>query len=308
MDEDALAYRLKRNLVDRDEQMAILVQRVSGDQHGECFFPHAAGVGNSSNLYVWDKNVDMDAGMLRLVFGLGTRAVDRTVSDYVRIVCLDDPSRIPPMDYDDIKKYSQYGVDVLSLKDNDQTEKDLEEILSLDLKTDKELFASPDMQTAARLSELGYKDIRIPHILDFRRLLADTEFPEVMRDLLALLSHAYDYPVDVEFTVNFSSDRNFRINLLQCRPLQTRGLGKAVELPMPKDAADCFFSGRQSFMGGNARLPVDMVVYVKTRAYMELNEQGKYAVARQIGLLNKEIKGKNIMLVGPGRWEALRHR
>ncbi len=302
MDEDALAYRLKRKLVDKDEQMALLVQRVSGDQYGDYFFPHAAGVGNSSNLYVWDKNVDMDAGMLRLVFGLGTRAVDRTVSDYVRIVCLDDPSRIPPMDYDDVKKYSQHGVDVLSLKDNYQAEMDLDEILSLDLKTDKELFASPDMQTYARLSELGYKDIRIPYILDFRRLLKETEFPKVMRELLAVLSQAYDYPVDTEYTVNFSGDGSFRINLLQCRPLQTRGLGKAVELPVPKDASDCFFSGKRSFMGGNARLPVDMVVYIKTRDYMELNEQGKYAVARQIGMLNKEIAGKSIMLVGPGRW------
>lgn len=302
MDEDALAYRFKRQLVDKDEQMALLVQRVSGDQYGDYFFPHAAGVGNSSNIYVWDKNADMDAGMLRLVFGLGTRAVDRTVSDYVRIVCLDDPSRVPPMNYDDIQRYSQHGVDVLSLKHNHQAEMDLEEILSLDLKTDKELFASPDMQTCARLSELGYKGVRAPYILDFRRLLTETEFPGVMRDLLGVLSQAYNYPVDVEYTVNFSSNGKFRINLLQCRPLQTRGLGKAVELPVPRDASDCFFSGKRSFMGGNVRLPVDMVIYIKTRDYMELNEQEKYAVARQIGMLNKEIKEKSIMLVGPGRW------
>jgi hypothetical protein len=70
MNEDALAYRINRGLFDRDEQMAILVQRDSGDRHKDEFFPHIAGVGNSSNLYVWDKSVDMSAGMLRLVFGL----------------------------------------------------------------------------------------------------------------------------------------------------------------------------------------------------------------------------------------------
>ena len=79
MNEDALAYRMNRGLFEKDEQMAILIQRVSGDHFHENFFPHIAGVGNSSNLYVWDERVDMDAGMLRLVFGLGTRAVDRTV-------------------------------------------------------------------------------------------------------------------------------------------------------------------------------------------------------------------------------------
>ena len=81
--------------------MAILIQRVSGDHYQENFFPHLAGVGNSSNLYVWDESVDMDAGMLRIVFGLGTRAVDRTVSDYAKIVTFDYPLRLPLMNYDD---------------------------------------------------------------------------------------------------------------------------------------------------------------------------------------------------------------
>ncbi len=62
MNVDALEYRMNRGLFAKDEQMAILVQRVSGDHHGEHFFPHIAGVGNSSNLYVWDKSVEMEAG------------------------------------------------------------------------------------------------------------------------------------------------------------------------------------------------------------------------------------------------------
>lgn len=302
MNEEALAYRMKRGLPEKDEQMAILVQRVSGDQYGEYFFPHAAGVGNSSNLYVWDAGTDMDAGMLRLVFGLGTRAVDRTAADYARIVCLDNPTRIPPVDNEDLRKFSQHGADVLSLRDNALEGRDLEEILSYDIKTDRELFVSQDLQTAARLRELGYTGGRIPEILDFRKLLGGTQFPSVMRDMLSLLSRAYEYPVDVEFTVNFDPEGHFKINVLQCRPLQTRGLGNAIEIPELKDAGDCFFSGKGNFMGGNVRLPVDVVIYVRTHAYLELNEQGKYAVARKIGQLNNEIKGKNVMLVGPGRW------
>ena len=98
--------------------MAILVQRVSGDYYGEYFFPHIAGVANSSNLYVWNKKIDMDAGMLRLVFGLGTRAVDRVNNDYVRIVALDDPTRLPAMTMKDPRKFSQHYVDVLNLNKN----------------------------------------------------------------------------------------------------------------------------------------------------------------------------------------------
>ena len=57
----------------------------------------------------------MDAGMLRLVFGLGTRAVDRVNNDYVRIVALDDPTRLPAMTMKDPQKFSQHYVDVLKL-------------------------------------------------------------------------------------------------------------------------------------------------------------------------------------------------
>ena len=262
MNEDALAYRMNRGLFDMDEQMAILVQRVSGDQHDEYFYPHAAGVGNSANLYVWNKNIDMDSGMLRLVFGLGTRAVDRTSGDYARLVCLDDPQSMPPMNSEDKKKYSQHGIDVLSLRENVWTSRELEDIIPYDIKTDEALFASHDYETAKRLKDLGYADVKTQHILDFKKLLKDTEFPAVMRDMLSLLSQVYDYPVDIEFTANFTQDNSFKINLLQCRPLQTRGPGKSVVIPKLENASDCLFYSKGNFMGGNIRLPLDYVIHM----------------------------------------------
>ena len=51
--------------------------RVSGERFGDKFFPQIAGVGFSFNPYVWHKDIDPRAGVIRLVFGLGTRAVDR---------------------------------------------------------------------------------------------------------------------------------------------------------------------------------------------------------------------------------------
>lgn len=302
MNEDALEYRMNRGLFDLDEQMAILVQRVSGDQYKEGFFPHLAGVGNSSNLYVWDKNIDMDSGMLRLVFGLGTRAVDRSVSDYAKIVCLDNPLRIPPVDFYDQKKYTQHGADIISLKENALVSIDLDEIFAHDIKTDKSLFASPDNETASRLRELGYTQNKVPYIFDFAGLVKNTEFPKVMKDILALISKVYDYPVDIEFTANFNEEKQFKINLLQCRPLQTRGLGKPIAIPKISDKKDCLFSGNGNFMGGNVHLPIDYVVYVDAQEYKLLNEQNKYAIARQIGIINTHLKTNNVMLIGPGRW------
>jgi hypothetical protein len=304
MNEDALNYRLNRGLAEQDEQMAILVQRVSGDYYGDNFFPHLAGVGNSSNLYVWDPGIDADAGMLRLVFGLGTRAVDRTVGDYARIVTLDNPERLPPIHAEDRMKYSQRYVDVISLRDRKLTTKRLEDVLHDDIKTDKSLFATVDEKAAQRLRELGYASHMAPHLLDFRRLLSRTAFPALMREMLALLSRVYEYPVDIEFTANFGSgdDHAFKVNLLQCRPLQTRGIGPSVQMPKPEDIRTCLFASTGNFMGGNVRLAFDRAVVVRTEAYMQLSEQEKYAVARLIGKINAALKGTSTLLIGPGRW------
>ncbi len=301
MDEDALAYRMNRGLFNNDEQMAILVQRVSGDYYNDYFFPHIAGVGNSKSLYVWDRNMNVDAGMLRLVMGLGTRAVDRTSGDHVRIVCLDDPLRRSPMHSSDQKRFTQHHADVLSLSENILTERKIEELQGIDLKTDKSMFFKLDIETMNRLRELGYADVKPSYILDFNKMLAETGFAQLMKDILALLSKVYDYPVDIEFTGSFTQD-GLKVNLLQCRPLQTRGLGKSVSIPKIDDMNECFFYSNGNFMGGNVRMSIDHVVMVDTKAYLGLPEQDKHLVARQIGKINAKLKGNNIMLIGPGRW------
>ncbi|RCW71965.1 PEP/pyruvate-binding domain-containing protein [Saliterribacillus persicus] len=302
MNEEALEYRLNRGLFAKDEQMAILVQRVSGDHYEENFFPHVAGVGNSSNLYVWDKNVDMDAGMLRLVFGLGTRAVDRTVDDYAKLVTLDNPARKPLLHMDDLKKFSQHGIDVLSVKENILTSVSVDQAISKVWNVERNLFASIDTETAFRLKDLGYENMPTPYILDFKLLLKHSAFPKDMKRILQTLQKIYEYPVDVEFTANFKSKEDYKINIVQCRPLQTRGLGKAVEVPEIKKEDACLFASNGNFMGGNVRIAIDYIIYVDMKAYLSLKEQDKYTIAREIGVLNRMLKNKQVLLIGPGRW------
>ncbi len=302
MNEDALAYRMNRGLFEKDEQMAILIQRVSGNYYEDKFFPHIAGVGNSSNLYVWDDSVDMNAGMLRLVFGLGTRAVDRTVGDYAKIVCLDNPLRNPPISLEDKSKYTQKNVDVLLLKENTLSEVAFDNIVEHGINVPITTFAQKDYLEENRLRELGYSNITVPYMIDFKNMLTNTEFPTLMKDILAILSKEYEYPVDIEFTGNFLSENDFKINLLQCRPLQTRGLGRLVELPDDNQCKRCFFSSKGNFMGGNIRLKIDYVIFVDASKYLQLKEEDKYEIARIIGAVNLALKKKTVMLIGPGRW------
>ena len=70
------------HLLDVDEQMALLIQQVAGQQYGDLYMPVAAGMGCSYNPYKWMEHLNPEAGMLRMVMGLGTRAVERTPGDY----------------------------------------------------------------------------------------------------------------------------------------------------------------------------------------------------------------------------------
>ena len=301
MSEDALHYRKDRGLMDEDEQMAILVQRVSGDHYGDLFFPHIAGVANSVNLYLWDPKMEPSAGMLRLVFGLGTHAVDRVSHDYTRIVALDCPSERPPINYDEKTKFSQHHADVLDLRENQMSSVSLAQLATDDLKTDRALFFSPDYDLVARMREVGRSFKTMPVIADFNKLLNETQFPADMRKILATLETAYQYPVDVEFAANFTQENRYQINILQCRPLQTRGLSASLATP-EWTQEQILLKVKSQFMGGNRYIPIDYVVLVKAKEYLALSEQEKYQVARQIGLLNQELKNHSVMLMGPGRW------
>lgn len=297
MSPEALAYRRARGLEDRDEQMALLVQRVSGDHHGDLFFPDAAGVGNSSNLYTWSPRIDAEAGMLRMVVGLGTRAVDRTTKDYARIVAL-----AAPLDTwssgADTARFSQRRMDVLSLEHGRPEVLPVAQVLDDDPAWD--LLLSRDEDAARRMLELG-RTGPAPRIVDFHELLADTDFPAHMRALLSTLSRAYGHPVDIEFTVNLVDD-DYRVNLLQCRPLQTRGPGGPVEVEEPTSPDDCLLATRGNFMGGNVRLPLSRVVLVRPETYLQLGTRDRHQVARTVGETMRALEGQSVMALGPGRW------
>jgi hypothetical protein len=304
MGEDALTYRKQRGLAEHDEQMALLVQRVSGSHHNGYFFPDLAGVGISYNAFVWKPDMDPKAGMLRLVLGLGTRAVNRVENDYPRIVPLDNPLLRAHAGLSDARKYSQRYVDVLNVAHNELETVGLDSVVERAAEIDFDRFGMRDTQAIERMRERGVFD-KDAWLLTFDPLLSDCPFPAVMRDMLKKLEDSYDYPVDTEFTVNFDSSGLFHLNLVQCRPLQTKGVQARVQLPDSVPSNDLLFSSTGNFMGSNVMLHISRVMYVDPEEYGRLSLSEKYEVARIIGRLNRQIEDKGqmqVMLMGPGRW------
>ncbi|NPU83163.1 MAG: phosphoenolpyruvate synthase [Syntrophaceae bacterium] len=304
MNVDALTYRFQRGLDQQDEQMALLVQRVSGSYRKHYFFPELAGVGLSHNTFVWKQGLDPKAGMLRLVLGLGTRAVNRVENDYPRIVALDDPLLKAHSGSGDARRFSQHDVDALNLEENRFQSLPLEQVVREDLDARLDLVGTRDMEAADRLRALGRPETD-SWILTFDELLSTTDFSDTMSRMLKTLEQVYAYPVDIEFTANFSAQGNLQVNLLQCRPFQTRGQTVQVDIPARIRKDRVLLRQEGNFMGGSVSQPISRVIYIDPQGYTKLSLSEKYDVARLIGRLNKLVENREetpTALLGPGRW------
>lgn len=302
MSEDALTYRQQRGLSQQDEQMALLVQRVSGTQRKHNFFPFVAGVGVSYNTFVWHEDMDPKAGMLRVVFGLGTRAVNRVEGDYPAIIALDAPMLRPYAGMDKAKRFSQHEVDVLNIDENLLQTVPLTKLLQIEPDIDLSPIGKRDLEAEKKLKKIGAGGQS--WVLTFDGLLAKTNFSQNMQRILKTLEKSYQYPVDIEFTANFAADGKLQINLLQCRPLQTQGSTKRIKVPDHLPTEKLVLESQGGFMGGSVLQPLCRLIYVDPQGYGNLLMSEKYDLARLIGRINKAIDKEKTptIMIGPGRW------
>ena len=306
MSPDAISYRQHRGLLDNEEQMALLVQRVSGSAYGSLFFPHVAGVGYSHNPFVWHEKIDPKAGCLRLVCGLGTRAVDRLENDYTRLVALNVPTLRQEKTSSDIRAHSQRRMDVLDLQENTLTSLLAEDILPDASDLPAGMVATRDRQLEREARQQGI-DI-YPWILTMNGLLNHTDFPETIREMMSKLEDVYQNPVDIEFALNFTGPETYRINLLQCRPFQI-SVGHEEEngtnfLSRSTSDQSLLLHSSGPILGQSRRVQVDYVVLVSPEKYAALPDQKKHQMARLIGDVHrhKSLQNATILLIGPGRW------
>ena len=300
----ALLYRKSRGLLDYDERMALLIQVVEGQQVGQYYFPQLAGVAYSQNQYRWSPQIRSADGFIRLVWGLGTRAVDRVGNDYPRLVALSHPTLTPSSSTQAIRRYSQQYIDLIDLKDNTFSTLPVSTLLGPQL---------PQLRFLAQLDSEGYihslrsnlvegnpKDL----ILTFNELLNSTTFPLLMKELLNILEKEYGAPVDVEFTARITEENsrpNVHITLIQCRPLSTIKESVYI-LPQQVSETDKVFSATSLVSGGTVQ-NIQYVVYVPPEAYFAIQTSTeRYQLERSIGKLNAALKYESFICVGPGRW------
>ena len=298
---DPIEYRKERGLLDFHEEMGVLLQEVVGKQVGKYFFPTFAGVAFSNNEFRWSTRIQRDDGLVRLVPGLGTRAVDRIVDDYPVLISPGKPELRVNLTPDEVAHYSPKMIDVINLEKNRFESVKITEILKScgeDINGIENLVSVlRDNMISTPTSKLGLNFEEDNLIITFDGLLKKTPFFKHMNTLLTLLKEKLQTPVDIEFAHDGEN-----IYLLQCRP---QSFSKEnMPSPIPKDISEdkIIFSANRYI--SNGYIPdITHVVYIDPEAYYRIPELSQLkSIGRIVGRLNKLLPKRQFALMGPGRW------
>ena len=297
---DPIEYRTERGLIDFNEEMGIMIQEVVGRRVGKYFLPAFAGVAFSNNEFRWSPRIDRKDGLIRLVPGLGTRAVDRLSDDYPMLIAPGQPNLRVNVSADEVFRYSPQQIDVINLETNAFESLDIRDFLR---------EVGYEMPAVNRLVSI-YRDNRLirPMAMDinfagdelvvtFEGLIEQTSFVRQMKSILDTLQETIGTPVDVEFAADGKD-----LYLLQCRPQSSSE--QDIAPPIPKDLPPdrIVFSANKHISNGVVP-DITHIVYVDPISYGELTTPSDMvAVGRVVSRLNKLLPKRKFILMGPGRW------
>ncbi len=296
---DPISYRKRHGLLDFDESMAVLIQRLVGFRAGPYFLPTWAGVAFSRNLVRRNPRIKPEDGMARLVFGLGTRAVDRIGSDSPRIMPLGMPALRPEIRAEDVAQVAQRQVDLINLESNTFESRPVGDVLDAAgiIPGLAHVFSAYQHGSLRPLAGDGLLLDADELVVTFDRMAQASPYPAFIRWCLQTLEEAYECPVDIEFAFD---GRDFY--LLQCRPQAVPPDRPDGRIPdgIPTDRQ--LFSASHDVIGGTVA-DLEWVVLIDPRDYNALDtDERRLAVAGAVRALNRRLEGQRFALMGPGRW------
>ena len=297
---DPIEYRAERGLLDFNEEMGIMIQEVVGTRVGRYFFPAFAGVAFSNNEFRWSPRIKREDGLIRLVPGLGTRAVDRITEDYPILIAPGQPKLRVNVTFDEVVRYAPKKVDVINLESGRFETKDLGALVTEcegDYPALAKVISVLKNDRLAAASALTSDFAKDDFVATFDGLVNQTGFIKQIGVILSTLQRALGTPVDIEF----ASDGE-HLYLLQCRPQSRAHNVEAAVIPSGVPKENVVFSANRYV--SNGRVPdITHVVYVDPDAYCGLEDHEQLvAVGQAVGRLNKLLPKRQFILMGPGRW------
>jgi len=297
---DPIEYRRERGLINFHEEMGIMIQEVVGERVGKYFFPEFSGVAFSHNEFRWSPRIRREDGLLRLVPGLGTRAVDRLADDYPRLIAPGQPGLNVNATIDETLYYSPRHLDVIDLEQNSFTTVELRELLREcgeqypNIENIVSVYRDGLLRRQPRLG-LDFQSDDL--VATFEGVVSNSTFVRQMKSVIDLLRDKLGRAVDVEFAVSGGS-----IYVLQCRSQSHTAESRPVPIPKNLPAERVLFNARKYVSNGIVP-SISHVVYVDPDGYSSLESPEELkSVGRAIGRLNSLLPKRQFILMGPGRW------
>lgn len=297
---DPIEYRAQRGLLDFHEEMGIMIQEVVGKRVGDYFLPSYAGVAFGNNEFRWSPRIQREDGVVRLVPGLGTRAVDRLSDDYPTLICPGQPGLRVNVSPDEVAWYSPNKLDVINMKTNTFETLDVKDFVrkvGVDYPGIREVVSIVENDRIRKLTGLAPDFETNDIVVTFDGLIQDTDFVATMKTLLEVLREKIGAPPDIEFA---SDGKHFY--LLQCRSQSYAEEYAPAPIPQDVPAERIVFSANRYI--SNGRVPeITHIVYVDPEAYGRLESlEDLRAVGAAVSRLNALLPKRRFILIGPGRW------
>ncbi|MBN1276662.1 MAG: phosphoenolpyruvate synthase/pyruvate phosphate dikinase, partial [Deltaproteobacteria bacterium] len=289
----------------QNEAMAVIIQQLTGNEYGKFFYPSISGVAQSHNFYPIPP-MKSEEGIAHIALGFGKIVVEgektlRFSPKYPNMMpqfstvedMLSNAQRffysLKIKDYPDELNFEVYSN--LERRDLDEAENEYP-VMSL---------ASTYIPEEHRIRDTGY--VKGPKILTFAQVLKYNLFPlpRLLSDLLELGQRGMGCPIEIEFSVNLSPDKNSKSDFffLQMRPMVADEELFDVQITV-RETERALCRSRQA-LGNGKNENISDIVYVNPDVF---KTESTVIIAEEISRINSALlsEGRPYLLIGPGRW------
>jgi hypothetical protein len=302
---DSKAYMTATSNVIDQEKMAVVLQEVVGQNHGDRYYPTMSGVLRSLNYYPVGEE-KAEEGIASLALGLGKYIVDG--GQTLRVSPWHPHQVMQLSELETALRETQtrfYALDMKRDVGSDFKVDDGFNILNLRV---KEAEKDGSLQYIASTYDPYDQIIRDGvyeggrKVISFCGVLQQDVFPlpEIMQMSMQYGAEAMRRPVEIEFACNLNADRTGDFYLLQIRPIVDSKQTLVEDVAaLPDD--ECLLRSHRS-LGHGIVDDVTDVVYVKYDDHF--TAMNNPAVATEIEHINRQMidEGRGYVLIGPGRW------
>jgi hypothetical protein len=283
-----------------EEKMAVIIQEIVGNRHGDRYYPEVSGVARSYNFYPFG-NAKPDEGVVNLAFGLGKTIVDGGIS-WVFSPALSKES--PPYgSIGEILEQTQTEFWTVNMGKppvydpiNETEFMNKENIVIAEPDDTLRFVASTYIADSGRLSigtgSPGSRVINFGYLL----VLNDIPINNLIKTLLSLCEEAFKTPVEIEFAVTFNPTR---FGFLQVRPMVV----SSDEVTVMEDdmTGDNIMVASKNVLGNGTNNTIRDIVYVNPEIF-----ETKFTpqIANELERINKDLVNMHrpYLLIGFGRW------